>query len=233
MMKEAKNNDVFAKQIHSEDPKYDGRYFLFIRSIVEEYQQSKEFPMYRVKITDQKEIPKSEEEINKLEYIQLGIEDEITAIDDQKKEYARKQTLYPDEFGYVPLYRESFMPLSERKYPEDIVYLGNFDITPPAKEYIWDDSKYYRVIVLEEVDTELIERYKTYNLRDTKIYNHELAEIRRNNYRMHQQILEEVERHSKEILEKYGDEINKILENEPYIEDSLTYVGSDEEDIES
>ena len=125
------------------------------------------------------------------------------------------------------------MPLSERKYPEDIVYLGNFDIKPPAKEYIWDDTKYYGVIVLEEVDTELIERYKTYNLRDPKIYNHELAEIRRNNYRMDKQIFEEVERHSKEILEKYGDEINKILENEPYIEDSLTYVGSDEEDIES
>lgn len=228
LIKNSKNNDVFAKKIQSDNKEFDGRYWLFIRSIPNIFPVQSMTPMFRVMITKAKELPSSLEEMNKLEYVQVGIEDYIYAQDNQKENCLDKQILYPDEFGYLPIFREGFVPISERNYPQDLKYLGNYDLDLPKYEYVLNEDSILSTTFWRDVDTTLIENYLKYNKKDISIYNHELAERRKKNYLLNKKIHEQVVKHSEWLMENYGDEIEEILANEPYTDDSLTYVGMDE-----
>lgn len=230
MIKNSKNNDVFAKKIQSENEEFNSRYWLFVRSIPNIFSIKSKIPMFRVMITREKELPNSLEEMNKLEYVQVGIEDYIYAQDNQKENSIDKQILCPDEFGYLPIFREGFIPTSERNYPEDLIYLGNYDLDLPKFEYILNEDCILSTTFWRDVDTVLIENYLKYNKRNPSIYNHELAERRRKNYLLNKKIHEQVEKHSEWLIANYGDEIEKILAEEPYTEDSLTYVGPNDEE---
>lgn len=232
MIKNSITNDVFIKPIHSDNKEFDGRYFIFIRSAELVFPKNDQELMFRAKITKDKKIPSTVEEINEAEYIQFSIMDYIEALDLEEKHPENKQDLDPDEFGYLPVYRKWFFPKSGRKYPEDLEYIGNFNVKLPEKEYVDDDSVHMIATIWDDVNQDLIKNYQTYNERDPKLYNHERAEIRKNNYLLDKKITEEVNRHTEEIMAKYGDEIARILAKEPYTEESLTYVGpeDDEED---
>ena len=87
--------------------------------------------------------------------------------------------IYPDEYGY--LYLNIFRIFFTRKLPSTLVYLGNFDIKLPEKEYLpySSDGNAYNLAfyrLTEEFPKELVEAYKDYNLKQSKLYQKEEIE---------------------------------------------------------
>lgn len=113
MIKNSITNDVFVKSVHSDNKEFDGRYFIFIRSAELVFPKNDQSLMFRVKITKEKAIPSTVEEINEAEYIQFSIITYLRGLDMEENHTENKQALYPDEFNYLPIYRKWFFPFSE------------------------------------------------------------------------------------------------------------------------
>jgi len=175
-------------------------------------------------------LPRTKKEIDKLEFIQMEIENYEIAIG-EFGDWLNKNNLilYPDEFSFLSIYEAHFFVYKSTNYPTDLVYIGNFDLLPPADGYIALDVDTISFQAWENVNINLIKCYNLYNKKDKSIYNVEFSNTRQKNYKINKKIANFVDWHSKQILEKYGDEIGKILNDEPYIAESETYVGSDEE----
>lgn len=119
------------------------------------------------------------------------------------------------------------------KAPNDLIYLGNYNVTPPQNEYIAYNIAYTTVKFWDRIDDDLIQCYYQYNKKDKSIFNQKESELKKKNYLEHKRIEDNfynnIEKFEKMLFEKYGDELEKYFENEPYIEESETYVGGDEE----
>lgn len=171
--------DVFAYKINSNKyPDYNGRYLIFIKCDIKKEDwvtNSRTTKYFRIKITSKKEIPASCDEIENLEYIKV----DSSSYDLEKFKYpADVAGLIPDKYNIIYVY---IMKLWAFKYriPDDLLYIGNFDITPPENEYIpyyrthcvplriWDDGK--------ELTDMILKQYEDYNSEKAEINSGDVA----------------------------------------------------------
>lgn len=167
-IKNWKHGDTFALKINSNKyQNYNDRYIIFIKCDIakEDWnKKSRTTKYFRIKITSKKEIPSSAEEIENLEYIKVFACD----YDLEKFKYPDDVVnLKADKYNSIYIY---LMKLWAFNYiiPDDLTYIGNFEITPPENEYIpyyrthcvplriWNDGK-------ELIDV-IIQQYEDYNL---------------------------------------------------------------------
>lgn len=91
-------------------------------------------PILYVKITRNDTLPKNIKEYNSLEYIQAGTFD----YNDVFFSHSNKElNYYPDEYGFLSVYRIALIKESKRSVPNDLIYVGNFsNAEPPYHEFI-------------------------------------------------------------------------------------------------
>ena len=171
--------DTFAIKINKPGSEYHNRYLIMIRH---DYKKDGNSNVYfRAKITENDKIPKSEAELNSLEYIKTSVlpyECRLLPIDSEKtleqvlKDDAEKK-YFLDEFNYLNEYRVCLYMKRGLPYDE-FVYIGNFNLTPPIDEYISCNTWYYFLEKDEDyfVD-ELLKCYENYNLRQSDMYTKE------------------------------------------------------------
>lgn len=211
--------DVFALKINSNKyPDYNGRYLIFIKCDIKKEDwitNSRTTKYFRIKITAKKEIPTSCDEIENLEYIKA----DSSSYDLEKFKYpADVAGLIPDKYNLIYVY---IMKLWAFKYriPDDLLYIGNFDITPPENEYIpyyrthcvplriWDDGK--------ELTDMILKQYEDYNLEKTEINAADMAL----DFAIQSFAINQMRNH----------DFSNIKDDER-VDNSLTFVGADKND---
>lgn len=233
-----KENDVFALQIQStEYPKYNGRYIIFIHTIInkEGWEMSRCTNSFRAKITKNKILPKNKEEIEKLEYIKTGWYG-----------FLKESTLFPNDTKnlkmdeYQVIYTYLFLIHSSKfKIPKEIIYLGNYTIKLPENEYI-PNSQHHGITYsfwngeYSKIVDNLLEHYENIHLKKLDLFT---KKFQKNFY---QEELKEIEfqknlikfkkalsaPNGKKILKSLGIDIDKEIKKN----NSLTYVGKEEKD---
>ncbi len=193
------HGDTFAMKIENVDKEYDGRYIILIKCYYKKYEKNKKgnYPMFRAKITKDKVLPTTKEEIDKLEFIKTRLLDQNMRFlpfdgsisDEEHIKRVSKIKIYPDEYGYLYL---NIFRIFFRKIRPSLIYLGNFNIKPPEKEYLpysFDgrDHNIEMFELTEEFPKELIKAYKDYNLKQSEAYKKEEIE---SNKRMANSFLE-------------------------------------------
>ena len=176
---EWKNGDVFAYQLKSEYAKeqgLEGRY-LIIQKIDEiDWYPCSTIPLVRVKITKGKTIPKTEKEIEKLEYIQTCFsfyEERFAGFSALRplKDQIKGMSFNTDEYGLLPEYMVSIIISSKNMTKGKLTYLGNYtNITPPQNEFIPISKLNLPTIGWNELEKELIEMYFDHNKRKLQVY---------------------------------------------------------------
>lgn len=178
--------DTFAVKIDCPKSKYNGRYLILIYHLY-----VKNLPMdsetFRVKITKDKKIPTTKEEIEKLEYIKTNVMPyEARLLPrivgytlDQAIEEDKENTYYLDEFGYLSSYRLLLFVGKKRRITQ-FEYIGNFDITPPKDEWFDNSLSGYSNLERNNVEyinyiDDLVRYYEDYNLRKSKIYTEKVS----------------------------------------------------------
>lgn len=240
--KEEKNNynkqykkwvkgDTFALKI-KDNRDYKDKYLLFIKYDNPSWDIDKNVFSFRAKITNDNYLPSNKEQIDNLEYIQTSHTfyckrffpfSGLISNEELIKERS-KVKFYPDENGYLDIY--IFNICFQRKnlfYLDDFIYLGNFDLLEPNHEYV-PFHKYNRTEFnfLSTLEERLLKCYEDYNLKKSPIYSKEILS-------MIEPWGTEVPP-SKEEIEAILKEKNISFDDEEIVEDSLTYVGGEEED---
>lgn len=185
---EWKNGDVYAYRIRSDLAKekgLDGCFFL-IQKVDEAICYPGHIdPIVYFKITDNENLPKSDEEFNKLPYIQVWFtryEERFWPIDGSRpqEDIAEKSKIKyeVDEYGFLPQFRSVLLFTSKRGIANNLIYVGNFKKTlPPSKEFIPHNKVNITAIPWkkngESFEIELIKKYCGHNLRELKIYSNE------------------------------------------------------------
>ena len=224
-----KENDIYALKIEDELSKYNGKYIILIKCSYKGYSKNINKEMFRFKITKDKNIPKLEE-INDLEYIVTYIQHELKkympfpspdeSFEEFKKERDKVNT-YPDKYGYLYTCLSSIF-LINKNIPENLIYLGNKQLDLPVHEYIsFSEYGYKMTFKLDNIIKGLVNCYEMYNLKKSSMFSKEVAEMAK------QEVLGLFE------LEKKfrKTDFSKIrFDEEEEIEDSLTYVGGEDED---
>lgn len=170
-----KKNDVFAYQLKSEYAKKAGIYdywFIFIVDDSYVWEDHYVLPIVRAKITKDTELPKTEEEIDKLDYIQIGNKDYKGMFEFEKwreKEeieynYSMRDKLL--KFGVLPIYRFEIDNSSKRIIPRTLKYLGNYkNIRLPEDEYIEIIKVNIWGVLWKYLEKLIVGRYVGYNVK--------------------------------------------------------------------
>lgn len=224
-----KKNDIYALKIENEVNEYNGRYIIIIKCSHNSYSNDINNRLFRFKITKDKNIPKLEE-INDLEYIVTYIQHEFNkympfprpdeSFEEFKKE-RNKVITYPDEYGYLYTCLSSIFWVN-KNVPKDLIYIGNKQLDLPVHEYIsFSEYGYKMTFNWDNITKELVECYEKYNLKKSSMFSKEVAEMAK------QEVLGLIEFEKKFRKIDFG----KIrFDDEEEIEDSLTYVGGEDED---
>ncbi len=222
-----KENDIYALKIEDELSKYNGKYIILIKCSYKGYSKSSNKGMFRFKITKDKNIPKLEE-INDLEYIVTFIQYELSkympfpgeSFEEFKKERDKVIT-YPDKYGYLYTCLSSIF-LINKNIPKNLIYLGNKQLDLPYHEYIpFSEYGYLGNFKWDNITQELVKCYEGYNLKKSEMLSKKFATMAK------QEMLDLIEFEKK--IEKI--DFSKIrFDDEEEIEDSLTYVGGEDED---
>ena len=177
---EWENGDVFAYQLKSEYAKeqgLEGRY-LIIQKIDEiDWYPCSTIPLVRVKITEDKTIPKTEKEIDELEYIQTwftSYERRFAGFSALRplKDQIKGMSFNTDEYGLLPEYMVSIVITSKNMTKGKLTYLGNYiNITPPQNEFIPICKDNFPTVLWKNFEERLIEMYFDHNKRKLKVYN--------------------------------------------------------------
>ncbi len=177
-LKQSIPGDVFAYKIE-EDEEFKGRYLLLIRYVNPSYEEQhfthggKDTLLnFRIKITEKSEIPKTKEKIEILPYIQVSrvhyearhfpLSGEMTYA--ELVESHKGVEFYPDEKGYLQVY--IYKMLYDKKTTfNQFQYIGNFDLTPPDKEFIPFGYTSGPISSFpENIEERILEKYRLYNL---------------------------------------------------------------------
>ena len=177
---EWENGDVFAYQLKSEYAKeqgLEGRY-LIIQKIDEiDWYPCSTIPLVRVKITEDKTIPKTEKEIDELEYIQTwftSYERRFAGFSALRplKDQIKGMSFNTDEYGLLPEYMVSIVITSKNMTKGKLTYLGNYtNITPPQNEFIPICKDNFPKILWKDFEERLMEMYFGHNKRNLEVYN--------------------------------------------------------------
>ena len=195
--------DTFALKINHPNQIYDGNYLIIIKG---DYEWNYDFPIFQtclLKITKDKTLPKTLDEINNLEFIKTGFVHYIERYSSRSigmetyamvVERCKDLKFYPDEYNYLYMYDLTLMADCRKNY-DNFIYLGNFDIKYPEDEFPPVCITYRKSIVeIEDVVNDAINRYEDYNLRKSKIYNEEreIVEERAKMFlKIHQEVLDD------------------------------------------
>ena len=159
--KDWREGDIFAIQItDSEFIEYNERYLLFIYIGQDEKPKR---PIFRVKITKDKKLPSTKEEIEKLDYIIMFvwvIEQALHYNDEKHNELVKK---LQDKYGYLYSYQLIIWTSFKKKIPDDIKYIGNYKLSAPINEYIPSIMNIH-LYSWEDITQKMISNYKRYNL---------------------------------------------------------------------
>ena len=176
---EWKNGDVFAYQLKSEYAKeqgLEGRY-LIIQKIDEiDWYPCSTIPLVRVKITEDKTIPKTEKEIDELEYIQTwftSYERRFAGFSALRplKDQIKGMSFNTDEYGLLPEYMVSIVITSKNMTKGKLTYLGNYiNITPPQNEFIPICKDNFPTVLWKNFEERLMEMYFGHNKRNLEVY---------------------------------------------------------------
>ena len=177
---EWENGDVFAYQLKSEYAKeqgLEGRY-LIIQKIDEiDWYPCSTIPLVRVKITEDKTIPKTEKEIDELEYIQTwftSYERRFAGFSALRplKDQIKGMSFNTDEYGLLPEYMVSIVITSKNMTKGKLTYLGNYtNITPPQNEFIPICKDNFPTVLWKNFEERLMEMYFGHNKRNLEVYN--------------------------------------------------------------
>lgn len=174
-----KIEDVFVYQLKSEYAKengLEGRYLIIQKVDETDWWPCHTIPIVRVKLTKNNVIPKTEKEIDELEYIQTGCclyENRFAGRDASRplKEKIEGMSFTTDEYGLLPEYKLNLIITSNNKFLKELTYLGNYpNIKPPKNEFIPLSQLGIRTIKWQEIEKELIKMYIGYNKRNYEIY---------------------------------------------------------------
>ena len=227
---ELKTGDTFAWKIESADyPEFNGRYLILTYYFNERFEVEKS-KLFRAKITKNDEIPCSEQELDKLENIII----ECNIYDFAIEEYEEAKNIKPDSYGYI--YQYTFSIYIDRKtLPKKMQYLGNFSLKDiPNEFYVPNGTRDQGSACWKYLEHNLLQKYVLYNQKKfigyTKEGNKKIYEIASQDV--------ETQKFVKKFLQKMrsGEQDNILkklgidIENEVYKEDSLTYVGPDNEE---
>lgn len=230
-----KENDIYALEIKNINEKYDGRYIIIIKCTLSEWSNRENNSLFRFKITKDKKIPKLEE-LDDLEYIITYFQHELEKYFpgegvpfEELRKKRDKFKIYPDEYGYL------YTCISEiyfynKNVPKDLIYIGNKKLKLPKHEYIpFTEYGYkYQANNWENIVENLIQKYEDFNLRKSEWLNEEAAEKVKN--RCLRDIRDTIECDNLCNYLKEKGILDKLFEDEEEIEDSLTYVGGEDED---
>ena len=174
------NGDTFAYQLKSEFAKennLDGIYLIIQKTGEQEYYIGHIIPLVRIKLTKDKVIPKTEKEINDLEYIQTDacpFERRLWGFSADKpiEEQIAGKTFETDEYGLLPEYILSLIITSKNMYKNQLIYLGKYEnIEPPKKEFIPLNEASLPLVEWKELEEEVIKMYFGHNKRKYQLYN--------------------------------------------------------------
>ena len=226
---ELKTGDTFAWKIESEDyPEFNGRYLILTYYYNENYEESKS-KMFRAKITKDYIIPQDVQEIEDLEDLII----QYNVYDFAIEEYPEAKNVIPDSYGYI--YQYTFSIYIDRKtLPKKMQYLGNFSLKDiPNEFYVPEGTRNQESAYWTYLEDNLLLGYTLYNQKQFIGYTEEgNKEVYKNAYQN-----AEVQKFVKVFLQKMrsGEQDNILkklgidMENEVPTDDSLTYVGPDNE----
>ena len=176
---EWENGDVFAYQLKSEYAKEQGleNRYLIIQKIDEiDWYPCSTIPLVRVKITEDKTLPKTEKEIDELEYIQTwftSYERRFAGFSALRplKDQIKGMSFNTDEYGLLPEYMVSIVITSKNMTKGKLTYLGNYiNITPPQNEFIPICKDNFPTVLWKNFEERLMEMYFGHNKRNLEVY---------------------------------------------------------------
>ena len=168
--------DCFAYKIE-ENIKFKGRYLILIATELNDINSKGYNVFFRCKITEDCIIPKTEIEIDKLEYIIFDVipmEMRFFPLDGNRSDEEviaerSKVKVYPDENGY--LYTYTFdMTISKRSQLNKFIYLGNFSIIKPTNDFIPFKLVNLPCNAVHYFEYKTILKYESYNLKQSKMW---------------------------------------------------------------
>lgn len=130
-------------------------------------------PKVWAKLTKNGRLPKTQEDFNELEYVQIA----CTAMADRFKPFRCeddlpsdfKQPYVPDAWGFLPEYSFSVFESKGNHPPASMLFLGIFDrVTPPPSDYI----RYHSGLGAswKYLEDYVMQGYRLHNLRTAKFY---------------------------------------------------------------
>lgn len=173
--------DIFIYQLNGKESiqnKLNGQYLIIQKVDEMEWYHGDIIPIVRIKITKDRVIPKTEIEINELEYIQTdyclyerrywGISGDIP-LDEQISD----KSFETDEYGLLPEFLVALVITSESKkaFLNQLTYIGNYNsIEVPEKEFVPLNKLNIATTMCDNLEKEIIEKYLGNNKRQYEIY---------------------------------------------------------------
>lgn len=159
-----------------------GKYILIQKIDESTWHPGHIIPILYVKITTDDTLPKCIEEYDKLEYIQIGTvnyEDRFFPINGQRPEEDIKEksklNYFPDEYGFLSVYRVKLIKESKRSVPNNLIYVGNYsNAKPPHNEFIPHSKLNIDALSWKRFNStfeqDLVQSYCWHNLKEAKKY---------------------------------------------------------------
>ena len=227
---ELKTGDTFAWKIESVDyPEFNGKY-LILTYHFNQIEEKRNCKLFRAKVTKNCIIPKNIKEIEALD----DIITQCNVYEFAVKEYKEAKNVTPDSYGYIYQYTFSIY-IGRKTLPKKMQYLGNFSLKDiPNEFYVPNGTRDQGSAYWTYFEDNLLHGYILYNQKQfigyTKEGNKEIyaRQLDFENFRKQLKKLGDAidGPNGKEVLRKLGVDI----ENEISKEDSLTYVGPDNEE---
>lgn len=220
-----KKGDTFALKIKNQDNKYGIKYLIF--NLVEfdffKEEKGKNDILFRVKILKEENISTSYEGLEKLEYIKTMFfsKHEACALLEEKPDY---MNIIPDEYDLIYAYQICVYTTNRKcKIPENLIYIGNYNLTAPVDEYIpWTmhnlPYKYW-----DELVETLLEKYILLNKREGVIFDSQKAL----EYNQQELYMRKKAEHFLKDIQIHPEKYNYLCEDVK--DDTLTYVGNDKD----
>ncbi len=170
-----KKNDVFAYQLKSEYAKKYGLYDYWIIIIVcrvDSFREEYTIPIVRTKITRDTELPKTEKDINELDYIQVSNENYEHAFN-RPGDFIEAEIKYNNsmknlllEYDFLPIYYLEIYNSSKRALPKSLIYIGNMPkILVPKIEYIPFNNDFVCGVFWKCFEKFMIDNFVGYNIK--------------------------------------------------------------------
>lgn len=206
--------ETYALKNNSDNVEYNGKYIIIYCT----GKKSKNDPTGKIvymKICESLPNKIDKEFLNNCEYICTKIdwyENRFYPLDYKKSitqivEERSKKTYYPDENGILYIY-ETLLAIrpSNKDFLENLIYLGNFELDPPQKEFIpWESVNIHWIFNFElspkTFSNNIIGQYENNNLKKSKMFDKTYSKEQRKKAKEAFEYNYEIEKKRKMFLE--------------------------------